>query len=62
MRLLMFGAFLLVTPGCAALSALTGVQGPQDVFPSLKYCPKVMYYRDGSQATIHAECNMPVGT
>ena len=37
--------------------ALTGCSS----MPSMKYCDKVEYVRDGSKITIHAECRAPVG-
>ena len=42
-----FAVFVLVT-GCSAL-------------PSMKYCDKVEYKRDGSKIHIEAECQAPVG-
>lgn len=48
----MFGAciaiFVLLT-GCSAM-------------PSMKYCDKVEYKREGSKITLKAECRAPVGT
>lgn len=38
----------LILPGCGAL-------------PSMKYCDKVTYIRDGSVITVHAECRAPIG-
>lgn len=29
--------------------------------PTMRYCDKVEYIRDGSKITIHAECRAPVG-
>lgn len=37
--------------------AITGCSS----LPSMKYCDKVEYTRDGSRIVIHAECRAPVG-
>lgn len=42
-----FAVYVLLS-GCSSL-------------PTMKYCDKVEYTRDGSKITIHAECRAPVG-
>ena len=29
--------------------------------PSMRYCDKVEYVRNGTKATLHAECQVPAG-
>lgn len=41
----------LTVSACAPFSAL----------PTMKYCEKVSYVRDGNKAVINAECSLPVG-
>jgi hypothetical protein len=38
--------------GCSQLAAVT---------PSLQYCERVQYERNGNQITLRAECSAPIG-
>lgn len=39
---------LIVLAGCSTI-------------PSMRYCDKVSYDRDGTKVVIHAECTAPIG-
>ena len=50
---------LSLLSGCAALGALG--YGATDVLPSLKYCQKFKYERDGIDMELQAKCRVPAG-
>lgn len=50
-------AFLLTAWLVAAILLLPGCS----VLPSMKYCDKVAYLREGAQISLYAECQTPIG-
>lgn len=48
MKTVLVVLFLAILAGCSAM-------------PTMQYCDRVEYKRDGSRITIKAECQAPVG-